>query len=152
MAAPDRVPASLRRSFAWTLAGNVVYAGCQWGMLVAIARLTDATAVGRFALGFAVTAPVFQLASMQVRSVQVTDAARRHRFSDYLGVTLVTMLLALVAVAILVSRSGHDPATRRIVLAVAVSKAIEGVNEVYYGALHQVERMRPIATALVWRG
>jgi hypothetical protein len=32
-------PLSLRRNFSWTLAGNVVYAGCQWGMLVALAKL-----------------------------------------------------------------------------------------------------------------
>src|ERR1035438_4202869 len=33
-AAPRVIP-SLRSNFAWTFVGNVLYAGCQWGMLLA---------------------------------------------------------------------------------------------------------------------
>ena len=29
---------SLRRNFSWNLVGNVIYAGCQWGMLVVPGR------------------------------------------------------------------------------------------------------------------
>ena len=29
---------SLRVNFAWTLAGTVVYAACQWGVLVVLAK------------------------------------------------------------------------------------------------------------------
>ena len=32
-------PLSLRKNFAWTLSGNIVYSGCQWGMLIALAKL-----------------------------------------------------------------------------------------------------------------
>ena len=32
---------SLRLDFAWTLAGNLVYAGCQWGMVMALAKLSE---------------------------------------------------------------------------------------------------------------
>lgn len=145
-------PVSLRSNFAWTLAGNLVYAGCQWAMLIVIARLTEQAAVGKFAFGFAVTAPVFLLAGMQVRSVQATDAARRFPFSDYLGVALLGMLVALAVSAAIALGSSHDRETRLVVLAVAACKAVEGVSDVYYGGLHQVERMRPIAVALVWRG
>src|SRR6266568_5527229 len=44
---------SLRTNFAWTLAGNAVYAVCQWGMLVSIAKLGSPAMVGQFALGLA---------------------------------------------------------------------------------------------------
>ena len=30
---------TLRMNFLWTLAGNVVYAACQWGILVVLAKL-----------------------------------------------------------------------------------------------------------------
>lgn len=144
--------ASLRANFAWTLLGTVVYAGCQWAMLVVIARLADAATLGRFALGFAVTAPVFLLAGMQLRSVQVTDAARRFPFSDYLGASLAGMVAACLAVAAILPLVSRDPAARWVVLAVAACKAVEGVTDTYYGGLHQVELMRPIAVAQVWRG
>jgi hypothetical protein len=49
---------SLRRNFAWTVLGNVTYAACQWGMLVALAKLGSPEMVGQFALGLAIGAPV----------------------------------------------------------------------------------------------
>jgi hypothetical protein len=38
---------TLRVNFLWTLAGNVVYAACQWGILVALAKLGTPQMVGR---------------------------------------------------------------------------------------------------------
>src|SRR2546425_157717 len=67
-------PRSLRANFSWTLAGNVVYAACQWGMLIVLARLGSPTMLGQFALGLAVTTPVIIFANLQLRAVQTTDA------------------------------------------------------------------------------
>jgi O-antigen/teichoic acid export membrane protein len=142
----------LRANFTWTLAGNVVYAGCQWAILVVIARLASAEAVGRLALGLAVTAPVFLFAGLHLRASLATDAARAFRFGDYLGVRLGGMMAALVATAAIVSLSGYDRATGLVVIAIGASKAVEGVSDVYYGRLQQNERMRPIALSLMWRG
>jgi hypothetical protein len=57
---------SLRRNFSWTLLGNVVYSGCQWAMLMVLAKLTRPDQVGQFSLGLAVTAPVILLAGLQL--------------------------------------------------------------------------------------
>ena len=45
---------SLRANFIWALAGNLVFAACQWGALSMLAKLSDATTVGRFSLGLAI--------------------------------------------------------------------------------------------------
>jgi hypothetical protein len=42
---------SLRLNFSWTMVGNFVYAGCQWGMLMVLAKLGTPEIVGTFALG-----------------------------------------------------------------------------------------------------
>src|ERR1700722_789398 len=89
---------SLRTNFSWTLAGNLVYAGCQWGMLVVLAKLGSPQLVGQFALGLAVTAPVIMLSNLQLRGVLATDAREEHTFSDYLELRLVTTGLALLTV------------------------------------------------------
>jgi O-antigen/teichoic acid export membrane protein len=143
---------ALRTNFAWTLAGNVVYAGCQWGILVAVARLASPEAVGTLALGYAITAPVFLLAGLHLRASQATDAARAFAFASYLAVRISGMALALGATAVIVLLAGYDGPTRLVVLAVAASKAVEGLSDVYYGVLQQNERMRPIAVSLGWRG
>src|SRR5690349_21224091 len=79
---------SLRTNFIWTFLGNVVYAGCQWGMLVVLAKLGSPEIVGQFALALAVTAPVFMFTNLQTRGVQATDARKEYAFGDYLALRL----------------------------------------------------------------
>ena len=66
--------APLGRVASWGVVGNLAYAGCQWGMLVVLAKLGSAEMLGQLALGFAITAPVFLLTSLSLRAVLVTDA------------------------------------------------------------------------------
>src|SRR3954469_7592651 len=85
---------SLRSNFSWTFAGNVVYAGCQWGMLMVLAKLGSPERVGQFALGLAVTAPILMFSNLQLRAIQATDARREYRFGHYLALRLATTALA----------------------------------------------------------
>src|SRR4051812_26106921 len=90
---------SLRSNFAWTFVGNVIYAGCQWGMIVVLARLGSQELVGRFALGLAIAAPVLMFTNLQLRAVLATDAKQEHAFGDYLTVRLLTTATALLVIA-----------------------------------------------------
>jgi O-antigen/teichoic acid export membrane protein len=62
------------------------------------------------------------------------------------------MIAALVATGAIVVVSGYDGETALIIIAVAASKAVEGMSDVHYGSLQQNERMRPIAASLASRG
>lgn len=87
---PATVPTrSLRLNFSWTIMGNVVYSGTQWGILVLLARLGNPEAVGQFSLGLAITAPIMLFASLQLRAVQATDARLQFQFRDYAGLRIL---------------------------------------------------------------
>src|SRR5713226_6920987 len=89
---------SLRRNFSWTLLGNIIYAGCQWAMLVVLAKLGTAEMVGQFALGMAIVLPLFRFAHLEMRSVLCTDANREFAFGHYLAVRIATAVLALAVI------------------------------------------------------
>lgn len=145
-------PLSLRENFFWTFPGNVVYAGCQWGMLVVLARLGSPEMVGQFALGLAVCAPVIIFTNLQLRTVQATDARREFRFSEYLGLRLGALSLALLAITGIVFLSGYCRETVTVILAVGVAKAIESVSDVFYGMFQQRERLDRIAKSMMIKG
>jgi O-antigen/teichoic acid export membrane protein len=143
---------SLRRNFSWTIAGNLVYTGCQWAMLVALAQLGNPEMVGQYALGLALTAPVVLFLNLQLRMVQATDAKRLYQFGDYLGLRLLTALLSLFVIAVVVLALGYEAGTSAVVLLVGVAKAVEAVSDVYYGLFQQRERMDLVSKSLLLRG
>jgi O-antigen/teichoic acid export membrane protein len=142
---------SLRVSFGWTLAGNVVNAASQWAVLVLIARLVNREGVGQFALASAATTPVFLLTGLHLRSAIATDAAGSYAFSDYLGVRCGGALAALAGTAVVLAVAGYSPGTSVVVLALALTKAADAIVDIFHGLLQQHERMRPIANSLMAR-
>jgi len=145
-------PLSLRANFSWTLSGNLVYAGCQWAMLVALAKLTSPGEVGRFALGLAVTAPIFMFANLQLRAVQATDARREVRFADYFALRLRTTALAFGLACAVAAFGPFARETAVVIVALACAKVMDSLADVHYGLWQQHEQMDRIARSLALRG
>jgi len=142
---------SLRVNFSWTLAGNVLYAALQWGILVVLARLGNPQTVGQFSLGLAITAPIQLFANLQLRSVQATDAALQFEFRDCAGLRLV-MTVAAVCVAFILAAVLYRGETALTIAAFAISKGVEAMSDLVYGLWQQQERMDLIAKSLMLRG
>jgi O-antigen/teichoic acid export membrane protein len=143
---------SLRRNISWTLAGNITYAGCQWGILIAIARLGSPEMVGQFALVMAVATPVFMFANLNLRYVQVTDVLDRYRPQDYVSLRLLTSACAFLVLLAVGLCSSDMLAVGLVVASVACMKASESVSDVLHGIQHKRERMRAINIARAVRG
>lgn len=148
VAAPPR---SLRLNFSWTLTGNVVYVGTQWGILVLLARLGNPEAVGQFSLGLAITAPIMLFANLQLRAVQATDARLLFHFGDYAGLRILMTILA-VGVIFGIGGALYRGETSLVIAAFALSKGIESMSDLVYGLWQQQERMDLIAKSLMLRG
>jgi len=148
---PGRL-SSLRTNFAWTLSGNLFYAACQWGMLVAIAKLGTAAMVGQYALGLAVCAPAFMLSGLQLRSVQATDAQTEYRLGHYMALRILGTVVALLAIGLLAWRADYPHETAAVVVFVSLAKAAESLSEVFYGLWQKHERFDLVALALGGRG
>lgn len=145
-------PLTLRHNFSWTFVGNVVYAACQWGMLVVLAKLGSPEIVGQFTLGLAVTAPVVLFTNLSLREVQATDAKHQYLFSDYLGLRLLLTGLALVAIMVITVVAGYHQETSLVILLVGLSKAFEAISDVFHGMIQQHERMDCVAVSLMIKG
>jgi len=143
---------SLLSNFSWTFVGNVVYAACQWGMLVVLAKVGSPEMIGQFSLGLAITVPILSFATLKTRLVQATDARREYLFGDYFGLRLVTTAMALLVIAGIVLVSGRRLETALVILVVGVAKAIESISDIFYGLLQQRERMDRIAKSMLIKG
>ncbi len=141
----------LRAAIAWTLAGNTIYAACQWGMLVVVAKLASADSVGSFALAFAITAPLMMLSNLQLRVVQATDARNQFAFGHYLALRLVTIGVALPACLWAGYVSGNR-AVLAVVALISLAKAGESLSDILYGLMQRHRDMRSIAVSMIVKG
>lgn len=142
----------LRHNFSWTLIGNAIYAACQWGMLVVIAKLGSPEMVGQFTLGLAITAPVIMFTNLHLRTVQVTDAKQEFLFGDYLALRIIGTTLSMLAIFGIVATAGYKLETSLTILAIATAKAFESIGDVCYGFVQQNEQMDRIARSMIVKG
>jgi O-antigen/teichoic acid export membrane protein len=142
-------PLSVRSNFVWSLAGNVLYAFCQWGVLVVLAKLCSQETVGLYLLGIAVTSPIFLFAGMQLRRLQATDANEEFQFGHYFALQLLACGIAMLVCSAAGWSSGYRDAALAVILLVGASKAIETVSNTFYGFFQQRERLDRISKSMV---
>jgi O-antigen/teichoic acid export membrane protein len=142
---------SLRANFSWTFFGNSIHSACQWGALVALAKLSSPMIVGQYSLGVAIAMPVISLTGLQIRAVIASDVRETYKFGEYVGFRLVSIGLAmLIILAIpLVLHSG--PLMTLLTFVIGLSLAIENISDVYYARLQYIDRMDRIAKSQILR-
>ncbi len=142
----------LSHSFIWSLLGNIIYAGCQWGMLMILAKGGTPVMLGQFTLALAITTPMMLFAGLDVRNVQATDAKREYRFGDYMTLSLVTTTIAMLLIGLIAVWGGYRRETLLAILAMGFVKALEVFAFVAYGAMQQHERMDYVGCLQIIKG
>src|SRR6266566_5639283 len=142
---------SLCADFSWMFAGNSIYAGGQFAMLVLLAKLVRPELVGQYALGLAVVYPVMMLTNLQLRAVMTSGARRQTDFGHYLSLRLLTTSLALMIIFAITQVLRYSWELTVVVLMVGVAYAIETISDVYYARLQLHDRMDGISKSLIAR-
>ncbi len=154
--APVNPPASLgglsvRHNFAWTLAGNLTYALCQWTVIVLLAKLGNTEMVGRFALALAVAYPITFIAHMQLRVIFVTDLEGKYPAAEMLGLRLLLSALAIPILLITCKIASYSAQTTLVILVVGVAQLIDCISENYFAIAQRQDRMDRIAISQMLR-
>ena len=143
---------ALVNNFSWTLAGNVVYAACQWGILIVLARIASPEIVGKFGLGLAFSAPIMIFSSLKLRSVLVTDARREYDFFEYVLLRIFTTLLGLAFVIGFASWSNYERSTQLVIIWIGLAKGFDLLSDIFHGFIQKEEKMKFIAIARFLQG
>jgi len=142
----------VRVGFAWTLAGNALYAATQWATLSVVAKLGGRAMLGQYALAMAITAPVAMLAHLNLRAVLATDVEGRHHFNDYLAVRFGVSGAALAVVGVMALVLGGSAGMAAVIFLVGLAQTSDALSDAYYGAMQQREEMDRIARSMMARG
>lgn len=141
-----------RVNFGWAVGGNIVYAGCQWGVLVTLAHLSRPEIVGQYALALAIVAPVIMLTNVSLRDLLATDGALRFSFGEYRQLRRWGLIAATLVVAAIVVAAGYRGAFAATIAFVLAAKLVESYSDLQIGVLLRFEVMDLSAISLVLRG
>lgn len=148
----QRPPLSLRAGVLWSIVGSTVYLGFQYGMFVAIAKLTSPREVGQFAFAQAVATPIIIIGQLQLRQLQVTDTRAEAKFGHYMSARAVGSLVALMAVLAIAVGGGYRGEMLLIMAFIGAAKAFESMSDIAHGSLQTRERMELIARSQSIKG
>jgi O-antigen/teichoic acid export membrane protein len=142
---------SVRHNFAWTLAGNLTYALCQWAVIVLLAKLGNTEMVGRFALALAVAYPITFMAHMQLRVIYVTDLEDKYPAGEVLGLRLLLSVVAIAVLTIVCAVAGYNAPITKVILVVGLAQLVDCISENYFAITQRHERMDRIAKSQMLR-
>jgi O-antigen/teichoic acid export membrane protein len=141
---------SLKLNFVWVILGNLVYGISQILLFWLISKLGNSELLGHYTLAVAIVAPTIMFANLHLRTLQATDSQGRYRFRDYFELRCVMVVAALMFMGLL-GFVGLGPQKGLILALLGLSKAVEAISELFYGALQQQECLERISKSLVIR-
>ena len=83
--------------FTTILSSNIAYSLCQWALVVVLAKLVSAEAVGVYGPALAISIPLPAFATFQDRNPVTSDISDTYTFGDYFGFRLFLLSLAMYA-------------------------------------------------------
>jgi len=147
-----RTNRNLKSDFTWVLVGNTIYFACQWGIVLALAKLGTTGQVGEYALGMAIAAPIVFFANLQLRSLIASDVRDEFSFAQYFHFRVVTLALAMLAIGAVTAVMAPGWRRAGIILLVGVVQIWDYVSDFYYAWMQRQERMDRMAASLMMKG
>lgn len=144
-------PPALRHDFAWTFLGNGIYAACQWAILVVLAKVGTPELVGHYSFAVAVATPIVTFATLQLRSVQVSDVREDTHLRDYFGFRLTSMGVAFIILTAVCLILRYSTSRAALIEAVGFALMVEAVSDILYGQMQVRLRMDRIAKSMIAR-
>jgi O-antigen/teichoic acid export membrane protein len=132
--------------------GNIIYAICQWGLLIVLTKTSTPTLVGQFALCLAIANPVVQFFNLNLRAVLTTDVGNRFRFADYLLLRIYGTVLGIFVVAAIAWLSGYRDVMLVLLIAVGIEKSVESTADLFWGLFQKHQRMDYFALSQLLKG
>lgn len=143
---------TLAQKISWDLLGSVIYSLSQWLILIILAKTTNPSIVGLYALGLALTAPILLLTNLQLRSIQATDSEGKFEFRTYYLLRQYTNSVSIFIILIILFIFKYDFRESAIILLIGISKIIDSLSDVIYGKFQKNGRLDLVGISKIFKG
>lgn len=134
------------------LLGSIIYAGAQFVIIILLNKFGSPEIVGQYSLGLAVTAPIYMLSHLHLRSVLIVDSSGQYEVGDYIGLRLLTTSAAFLITVCIALLGGFNQMTQLIILMISLYRVIESISDILLGILQKQEKLDQITICRISKG
>ena len=142
---PRQIAKIERGSYLWNTLGGLVNAFQSVIMLMVLMRVSTAAVAGVFTIAYASANLFLNLGRYGMRSYQVSDVRQAYSFGAYLRSRAITTAAMLVASSAYLAFSAvtldYSPDKVLVILFMTLFKAVDAVEDVYFGNYQQMGRL-----------
>ncbi len=137
---------TMKINFVYSLVANVYSALCKFLILLTIIRLGTPIEVGRYNYALVLSAPVFLLASLKIRSIIVTnDEYKVNHFFNAIILINTFFFTVFICIVSLLSNANETI----IILVVSLIKFLDNIKEVSYGVYQKDEQLKIQSVSMI---
>lgn len=141
---------SLKNNFIWSFVGNFFLLGCQWLILLVLARFGTPTILGKYALAIGIVAPIVALCDMQLTQIQITDIENKYSLKDYFFYRIIALLVFFCVLVVITFINSNEDKT--LVLLLFLARAFASLGEVIFGYYQSIEKFKVLSIIKIYRG
>lgn len=146
---------SIRTNAVFGVVGTALYSGCQFGVVVLLAKFATPDILGQFVDSNAMTAPIVLFLTLELRSALVADATGQFTFGAYRMLSNVAMTIAtliLIVMAAVQAWLGAEGTLLAIFVGVFLGKIAWSLAEPNRGVFQKRERLDIMCWSNALRG
>ncbi len=143
---------SVKKNISWVAISNIIYAICQWVTLIIIARLGNVSEVGIYSFALAISAPIIQFFSLNLRVAIATDQNNKFSFQEYETLRYWLTFLSLGILSLISVFTQDNSKTLFIVIVVSLGKGVESIIDIYLGLFQKKEKHNIISQIVIFKG
>lgn len=133
------------------LAGNILYAGCQWLLMSSLVRGESVSLLGSYSYSLSILAPAIAVGNLGLRSILARDFANEFDATDFLKLRWFCFVAAVGSLIAVLAIFSDDSQTLIVVSLVAFAKMAEGCSDICYGAMQKLNRAAAQGVSLTLR-
>jgi O-antigen/teichoic acid export membrane protein len=136
----------MKKNFLWLFSANIIKGLYQWLVLILIVKYYSNYEVAEFTFAYALAAPVFMFANMQLKSIYVVDHNNNDKQINYFILRLFTVLICIVGFLF------YFEITKKmslIFIVIIFIKSIESIFDMFHGYFQKIERMEYMSKSLI---
>ncbi len=141
---------SLKKNFSFALIGNLVYAACQYLILLIFIKVFPTEDVGMFIYAGAFTTPLMMALDMQLRNFYITDPSTHLKLNDYLSFRSFFNLIGVLG--LFLAAIFFKPEYVWVIFLVSLIKVFESQIDLMYGVYQKGHRLDYVAYSRILRG